>query len=181
MSRNDQATETGQWGRIGTSEATVEWPDPGGLLGRVVDMDGLAVVEAIRDGALPMEAFSSALGVRVVAAESGRITLGASVDAWQVNIGVIAHGGFLSALMDAACGLAVHSTLPAGRACPHVQASYRFLRPAAPGTPLACTGQTVHRSRTLAVARAEIADHQGRLIALGESTHALIDMPKVAS
>jgi uncharacterized protein (TIGR00369 family) len=181
VNRNDQAAEPGRRADSGVLEAAVRRPDPGRLLRRVAGMDGLAVMEAIRDGALPGEAFSSAPGVRVIAAGPGRVTLGTSVDAWQLRSAMVAHGGFLSVLVDAPGGLAIHSTLAAGRACPHAQASYRFLRPPAPGTALTSTGQAVHDSRTLAVARAEITDGEGRLIAIGEPAHALVGVPRAAS
>jgi uncharacterized protein (TIGR00369 family) len=172
---------------IPSRRAGISRPDPAALLAHVGRMDGLKTVEAMRDGRLPMEAFGPALGVRGLAAESGHVrhvkhlkhvTLGATVDGWQVNAGALGHGGFPSALMDAACGLSVRSTPPAGRACPHVQASYRFLRPVPPGTAPVCAGHAVHRSRTLAVARCEIGDERGRLPATGESTHALVGMPE---
>lgn len=179
VSSTDKPTPGLPGTQIAVADTVVRWSDPREVLARARDMSGLAVVEALRDRTLPMESFGAALGVRVEEAESGRIVLGTVVDAWQLNIGAMAHGGFLSALMDAACGLAIHSTLPAGRACPHVQASYRFLRLAPPQSILRCEAAAVHRGRTLAVARAEITDQHGRAIATGESTHSLIDMPEM--
>lgn len=174
------ATESLADGLIPQREAGMRWSDPLAVLARASQLTGLAAVEAMRDGTLPMDAFDTVLGVRVLAAEHGRVTLGVTVGEWHLNVGAIAHGGFLSALMDATCGLAIHSTLPSGRACPHVQASYRFLRPALAGAALTCTGEVVHTSRTLAVARAELLDGERR-VALGESTHALVEMPGSAA
>jgi uncharacterized protein (TIGR00369 family) len=153
----------------------IRWHDPQALLSRVSQLSGLQYVQALRDGTVPMEAFASALGVRVVSARQGEVTLAAAVEDWHVNVGVVAHGGFLSTLMDIASGLAVHSMLEPGRACPHAQASYRFLRPARRGTALSCIAQVVHQGRTLAVARAEVRDSDGHLIALGDATHAYVN------
>jgi uncharacterized protein (TIGR00369 family) len=157
--------------------APVRWHDSDAVLGHVRPLSGLELVTAMRDGTLPMDAFATALGARVIAADAGRVTLGATVRNWQVNIGVVAHGGFLSTLMDLACGLAVQSTLPAGRASPHAQAGYRFIRTAPRAARLTCLGEVVHHGRTLAIARAEVTDDDGRLIALGDATHAYVDLP----
>jgi acyl-coenzyme A thioesterase PaaI-like protein len=56
-----------------------------------------------------MDAFATALGAQVVAVDAGRVTPGATLENWQLNAGVVAHGGHLSTLVDLACGLAVHS------------------------------------------------------------------------
>jgi uncharacterized protein (TIGR00369 family) len=159
----------------GPRSLAIRWHDPQALLSRVSQLSGLQYVQALRDGSVPAEAFASALGVRVVSVRQGEVTLAAAVQDWHVNVGVVAHGGFLSTLMDIASGLAVHSTLEPGRACPHAQASYRFLRPARPGAALSCTAQVIHQGRTLAAARAEIRDSDGHLIALGDATHAYVN------
>lgn len=178
---NDRVSPTADNDPISVAEAIIGWSDPHQLRAQARDMNGLVMLEALRNETLPMEPFGSALGIRVTETELGRVVLETTVKNWQLNMGAIAHGGFLSAVMDSACGLAIHSTLPAGRACPHVQASYRFLRMAPPQAALVCEASLVHQSRILAVARAEITDSRGRTIATGESTHAIIDMPGSAS
>lgn len=162
------------------SATTITWHDPADLAAQISRLPGRQYLQALLDGALPVEAFPSALGIMVASVTAGSVTLEATVADWQLNAGGSAHGGFLSALMDFASGLAVHNVLEAGQVGPHVQASYRFLRPAPRHTRLTCTAQVVHRGRTLAVARAEIHDGGGRLIALGDTTHAYAALGKRA-
>jgi uncharacterized protein (TIGR00369 family) len=142
----------------------------------VAALSGLAYLEHVRDGALPVDPLATLLGLRVVEVGPGRIVLAAEVGADHVNHGRIAHGGFLSTLMDLTCGLALHTTLPAGRSCPHAQASYRFLRPAPEGAELRCTGEVLHAGRTLGTTRCALTDAEGRLLATGEATHAYVSL-----
>jgi len=157
-------------------ETSITWHDPAGLLPKIRMLSGIEYVRALLEAVLPVEAFPAALGIRVADAAPGEVTLTATVADWEVNASGVAHGGFLSSLMDLASGLAVHSLLDAGTVGPHVQSSYRFLRPAARAAALTCTGHVLHRGRTLAVARTEIRDSSGRHVALGDSTHAYIQL-----
>ena len=79
-----------------------------------------------------------------------------------------AHGGILSALIDAAADYAVAAKL--GRAVPTVDLRVDFHQPAKPGN-LRARGRVVRLGGTLAVAEAEAFDADDRLVASGRGTY----------
>ena len=156
---------------MNTTEIT--YPDAAELAGQIGELDGLSYMEAVRDGRLPLDPFAHAVGLRLTECSRGIAVFEVTVQPWQVNAGQIAHGGFLSTLMDHSCGLALHTTLEAGQSCPHAGASYRFARPAKLGSTLTCRGEVVHAGRTLGVTRCTVHDQDGRLICTGDATNAI--------
>ena len=142
---------------------------------RSLDRPGVDYVRAVLAGDEPHDALLVLLGVRLTAVpEPGRVALEARPGAEHLNFGGIVHGGYLSAVMDAAVGFALHSTLAPSRVCPHVQADYRFLRAAGAGQILQVDAWALRTGRHLGHARVEVRDPDGSLLCSGESTHALI-------
>jgi acyl-CoA thioesterase len=156
-------------------EATVSWHDPAQVLPRLVALDGLAYVRAVRDGELPPDPLMEALGIRVVEAEPGRVVMTAEPAGQHLNLGGIVHGGFLSTLMDCATGFALHTTVAPGSTTPHVAAGYQYLRSGRAGVALRCTGEVLRAGGRLGHVRAEVRDADDRLLATGETTHAIVD------
>lgn len=118
------------------------------------------------------------LGITIVASGPGTVTMSATPGAEHLNLGGIVHGGFLSTLMDAASGFALHTTLPEGSTPPHLAVSYRFLSMAHPGTELLATATVLKTGRQIGHVRVEIHDTSSRLIATGETTHAVVPLPE---
>jgi uncharacterized protein (TIGR00369 family) len=156
-------------------ETTVSWHDPAEVLRRLVALDGLAYVRAVRDGELPPDPLMEALGIRVSEAEPGRVVMTAEPAGQHLNLGGIVHGGFLSTLMDCATGFALHTTVPAGSTTPHVAVAYSFLRSGREGVALRCAGEVLRAGARLGHVRAAVHDADGRLLATGETTHAIVD------
>lgn len=154
----------------------IAFPVPAAVGREIGLLDGLEYLEAVRDGKLPLDPFTAALGLSVVAVARGSVTFRAEVQPWQVNGGLIAHGGFLSALMDHTCGLALHTLMGSRWSCPHTGASYRFARPARQGAVLTCAGEVMNLGRTTGVTRCTLRDQDDRLIATGDATHAVTQM-----
>lgn len=117
--------------------------------------------------------YSSHLGFELVHAGEDGAEMQAVPGPEHANGGGIVHGGYLSSLLDSTTGWAVHATLPAGVAAPHVHISVQFVRAAVPGTPLVCRGRAVHAGRRVASAEAEITQH-GRTIARAVTSHAVL-------
>lgn len=154
--------------------ATVRYHLPSDLLPRVLGADGLAFVEAVRDGRLPPDPFIQAMGLVVTEAETGVVTFVATPAAHQVNLGGFLHGGYVSTLLDCATGYAVMSTLPRGATAPHVAASYQFLSSGPHGVQVVCHGEVLRAGRRVAHARAELRGGDGLLLAVAQTTHAII-------
>jgi uncharacterized protein (TIGR00369 family) len=143
--------------------------------------DGLTYVRAVRDGTLPADPFMVALGIRVTEAEPGRVTMEVVPGDDHRNLGGIVHGGFLSTLMDSATGFALHTTLKPGDTPPHLAASYRFIAMARAGTVLRATAEVLKAGSRIGHVRVELRDAAGRLVATGETTHAVVPAPSPAS
>jgi acyl-CoA thioesterase len=125
----------------------------------------------------PFDPFMDHLGIRVVASSPGTVTMEITPGPEHLNLGGIVHGGLLSTLMDSATGWALHTTLPAGSTPPHLAVAYRFLSMAHAGVPLRATATVLKTGSRIGHARVEIHDTSDRLIATGETTHAVVRLP----
>ncbi len=155
---------------------TVTFHDADELLPHVRGLDGLGYVLAVRDGRLPPDPLMEAMGIFVVEAEAGHVTMRCTPTGLHLNLAGMVHGGMLSTLLDAATGFAVHTLLPTMATAPHVSVAYQFLRAGRPGVEIRATGTIVKRGRRLGHARGELHDADGRLLATGETTHAVVDV-----
>jgi acyl-CoA thioesterase len=140
-------------------------------------VDGLAFVEGVRDGLWPADPFMVALGIAVTEAAPGRVVMVATPGEDHRNLGGIVHGGYLSTIMDSATGFALHTTLKPGDTPPHLQASYRFVAMARPGVALTATAQVLKAGRQIGHVRVDLRDAADRLVATGETTHAVVATP----
>src|SRR4051812_49699819 len=95
--------------------------------------DGLTYVREVREGQRPGDPLMEHLGIRVTAAEPGRVAMEVVPTADHLNLGGIVHGGLLSTLMGSAAGFALHTTLAPGDTPPHLAACYPVIRMARPG------------------------------------------------
>ena len=85
------------------------------------------------------------------------------------------HGGILFTLMDTTMAWAVLTQLPLGYHCSTIDLSIHYTRPAK-GSLFYCTAQISHQTTHYSFARAEIHDADGKLVALGQATFAIIEM-----
>lgn len=117
--------------------------------------------------------FSAMLGFRLVEAGEGGAVMEATPGPEHANGGGIVHGGYLSSLLDSATGWAVHAALGEGTAAPHVHLSVQYIRAAAAGERLVCTGRCVRAGRRVAAAEAEVT-RDGVVIARAVTSHAVL-------
>ena len=154
-----------------TRQRTYHWDDPTPTVMASFDQCGIAVLQAIRDGLLPMPPAVQTLGLLPVEAKPGSVTFALEPDEFHLNPFGIVHGGVLAAMLDTVMGCAVHSLLPAGIGYVTGELNVRFLRPAlVTGGALTCTGEVAHEGKSTAVATGRIEDSDGRLIALAGAT-----------
>ncbi|MEJ2887001.1 PaaI family thioesterase [Actinomycetospora aeridis] len=156
---------------VTTRERTHTWSDPRALAEAAAGQDGLAFLQAMADGTLPPPPIMTLVGAGVASVEPGRVVFTVEPAEYHYNpIGSV-HGGIYATLLDSAAGCAVHSTLPAGVAYTSLDLNVKFLRrlTADSGTSRA-TGYVVHSGRSTALARAELVDGQGRLVAEATSS-----------
>ena len=135
------------------------------------EQGGLAVLQALVRDELPAAPLTCLTGLRLVEAAEGTTTFTLPASGWLCNPAGTVQGGALAMLVDAALGMAVQTTVPAGTAIASLDLKVNLLRPAPPdGRALVARATVVHRGRTLAVAHGEVTDAEGRPVALATST-----------
>ena len=132
---------------------------------------GLEQLQAVAAGEAAAPPIGSHIGLEFVTVAEGDVVLTALPDESHYNpIGSV-HGGFFATILDAACGCAVHSTLPAGVGYTTLEIKVSFLRPITADTgPVTAHGWIKRAGRSAAFAEADIRDSQGRVLATASST-----------
>jgi len=150
--------------------------ETGGAMERLRQMSGLEFLRAMIAGEGPTAAIGAHMGFRLVEVEPGRAVFEGQPGPHLLNpLGAI-HGGFALALIDSACGCAVHSELDAGIGYTTVETKVNFTRPIDPtGAPIRCEGRVLSRGRQIATSEAYLRSAEGKLLAHGTST--LIILP----
>lgn len=81
------------------------------------------------------------------------------------------HGGYAAALLDSACGCAVHSLLKAGQAYTTLELKVSYLRGMTVDTgEVRAEGRVIKMGGRAAFAEATLVDAEGRLLATATST-----------
>ncbi|CAM3592179.1 PaaI family thioesterase [Nocardioides zeicaulis] len=155
-----------------TDSRTVTWATPGqGDLARLMELDGLGQLDAIRSGELPPPPIMATLGMSDLRAERGRVVVEMPAAGFHYNPLGTVHGGVISTLLDTAAACAVHSTLAVGELYTSVDLTVKFLRPVTVDSGLlSCEGTVISRGRRTALAQAQLSDEAGRLVAHATST-----------
>lgn len=132
-------------------------------------MTGLAFVQGLVDGTLPLNTMAQNLGYDVVEVASGRVVVTAEPGATHLNPAGTVHGGLAATLLDSAMGLAIHSTLEKGVGSTTLEIA--LVRPVTPETgPIRAEGIVLNCGRRVGTAEGRITDRAGRLLAHGTTT-----------
>lgn len=165
-------TQTQDDQRYETASRTFSWATPGQAdVTRLLKLDGLQQLEAMRDGELPHPPIMDTLGFTDLRPEPGRVVVEMPAAEFHYNPLGGVHGGVISTLLDTAAACAVHSTLAAGELYTSVDLTVKFLRPVTVESGLlTCEGTVIQRGRRTALAQAQLTDEAGRLVAHATST-----------
>jgi uncharacterized protein (TIGR00369 family) len=88
------------------------------------------------------------------------------------------HGGWAAAILDSALGCAVHSMLPVGTGYTTIEFKVNLVRPMFDKTgEVVCEGNVLHFGRTIATSEATLKRADGKLIAHGTCTCAIMKLP----
>jgi uncharacterized protein (TIGR00369 family) len=138
---------------------------------RVKEMTGLAFVQGLADGSLPLNMIAQTLGYDVVEAEKGRVVITAVPNDSHLNPAGTVHGGFSATLLDSCMGLAVQSTLDKGIGQTTLEFKISLVRPITPETGMIrAEGIVMTSGRRVGTAEGRITDKNGRLLAHGTTT-----------
>lgn len=140
--------------------------------------DGLAQVQALLDGGLqpPM---NETIGIVLVAIERGKAVFEGTPGTSVYNPMGSVHGGYAATLLDSACGIAVHTALPAGQGYTTLELKVSYLRAMSEASGrVRAEGSVISLGRRVAFAEARLVDEAGRLCATATSTLLVFDLPK---
>jgi uncharacterized protein (TIGR00369 family) len=151
---------------------TYSWRNPLEALPTLARLSGMQQMQAMLDGLAAPAPLAYTLGFDgLEVLDEGRVCVEMTAQEFHYNpIGSV-HGGVLAAMLDTACGCAVHTTLALGELYTSLDLTTKFLRPAtlASGV-LRCEGAVLNRGRRTALAEARLTDASGRLVAHATST-----------
>jgi uncharacterized protein (TIGR00369 family) len=134
-------------------------------------MTGLAFVQGLADGSLPLNTIAGTLGYDVAEATSGRVVVTLVPSDRHLNPAGTMHGGLAATLLDSCMGLAIQSTLDKGVAQTTVEFKISLVRPITPQTgPIRAEGSVLNCGRRIGTAEGRIVDGAGRLLAHGTTT-----------
>jgi uncharacterized protein (TIGR00369 family) len=129
--------------------------------------------------AITAKGFTHAAGFRIVAVEAGSAELSLPRRPDLLQFFGHCHGGVITALADQAAGIAITSSLPAGRIGVTVEIKVNFLSPA-DGHELIARAKTLKMSGSIGVATVEVFtrdDTSERLCAFCTATMRALDLP----
>ena len=134
-------------------------------------MTGLEVMRALASGELPAPPIVHLTGLRPVSFDEGSATFTIPCTAWLCSPSGYVQGGVIALLADTVLGAAVQTTVGRRTTYSPLDLKVNFLRPVLPdGRELQGTASVVHRGRSLAVARADVVNAEGKPVAVATGT-----------
>ena len=135
------------------------------------EMSGLAFVQGLVDGSLPLNMMARTMGYDIVEAGDGRVVITAVPNETHLNPSGGVHGGLSATLLDSAMGLAIRSTLDKDSEQTTLEFKISLVRPITPQTgPITAEGTVLSRGRRVGTAEGRITDKDGRLLSHGTTT-----------
>ena len=128
---------------------------------------------------MAMSGFPHSSGMRIVAAEPGKVALALAKRPELTQFFGHFHGGVIAGLADQAAGAAVSTALPEGRIAVTVEIKINFLGPA-DGEQIIARAEAMQVGGTIGVAKVEVIsqDKAGeRVCAFATATMRAVDFP----
>ena len=141
-------------------------------------MTGTNPIEQLA-GIMAMSGFPHSSGMRIVAAEPGKVSLALSTRPELTQFFGHFHGGVITALADQAAGVAVTSALPKGRIAVTVEIKINFLGPA-DGEEIIARAEAMQVGGSIGVATVEVISQEKgaeRICAFATATMRALDLP----
>jgi uncharacterized protein (TIGR00369 family) len=135
---------------------------------------GLELLQRQLVGELPRSPIDNLTGIKLVAAEDGRVQFAQPATGWCANELGTVFGGMVALLASSAGSAAVQSTAPVGTKFTALDMKLNLLRPLfADGRELTATGTVTHRGRQLSISSTEVTNEDGKCVAIATGTTAL--------
>ena len=150
----------------------------------IIDLDkGKAIIlnpanQSATELAFPFQGPMAALmQFDLVDAEPGKVVFTCRPDGSVYNPNGGVHGGLVCTLLDSVAGLAVHSTLPAGKGYTSIEIKVNYLKAVRLGAgPLTATGTVVKSGSRVAFTEGVVTDASGAIVATATSTLLVFDL-----
>jgi uncharacterized protein (TIGR00369 family) len=140
-------------------------------------MPGIDFLKAMVAGELPPPPIAALMNFDLVDAEPGKVVFSCRPDGSVFNPNGGVHGGLVCTLLDSVAGLAVHSTLPAGKGYTSIEIKVNYLKPVRLGTgPLTATGTVVKSGSRVSFVEGVVTDSAGAIVATATSTLLVFDL-----
>ena len=129
----------------------------------------LALLRQIVAGEIEGASVAQLIGMRMVAAEPGKVTFELEAGPQHTSPPGSVHGGVLCDLADGAMGCAAFSLLEEGESFATVELKINFLKPVWSGK-IVAVGEVIKAGRTLTLCECRVTDEAGSLVAYATST-----------
>ena len=123
--------------------------------------------------------FPKSTGMRLVAAEPGRVTMALAKRPELTQFFGHFHGGVIAGLADHAAGACATSSMPDGKIAVTVEIKINYLAPA-DGEEMIARAETIQAGSTIGVVKVEVFSHKAgaeRICAFATATMRAVDMP----
>jgi len=137
--------------------------------------DRIAQLERIMD----LLGFPKSAGMRLVAAEPGKVTMALAKRPELTQFFGHFHGGVVAGLADHAAGACATSSMPDGKLAVTIEIKVNFLAPA-DGEEIIARAETIQAGSTIVVVKVEVASKKAgaeRTCAFATATMRAMDMP----
>jgi len=147
------------------------WQDPTNRWSKLGKLSGRDYLTDVLQGKASKSPIAVAFRLTLIEVSEGRVKYsGQPGEDFTNDVGSI-QGGWVAALIDAAIGSAVHSTLPQGVQYTTLELKVNFVRTVTiESGQMYCIAETVHVGRTTATAKASVKDATGKLYAHATTT-----------
>jgi uncharacterized protein (TIGR00369 family) len=112
--------------------------------------------------------FHTFLGLRTVSRQGGEAEVEITLDEHHTNKKELAHGGVMTAVLDAALGQAVIAAIGPEEWCATLSINVVFMRGPQVGETIRARGRSTGRGKRVAFAQGEAEDSRGRTLATAE-------------
>jgi uncharacterized protein (TIGR00369 family) len=175
MTAVSDETTNEQWGP--PRSRTVAWHDPGHGVTRGLTVAGIDYLKAMIAGELPPPPMAALMQFGLVDVEPGKAVLTCQPDGSVYNPNGGVHGGLVCTLLDSAAGLALHSTLPAGKGYTSIEIKVNYLKAVRlDAGPLTATGTVVKSGSRVGFTEGVVTNVGGAVVATATSTLLVFDL-----
>jgi uncharacterized protein (TIGR00369 family) len=134
-------------------------------------VSGLDHLRAVKSGVVQHPPIAGLIGCSIQEVEEGSVVFEFSPSEQYYNDFGTVHGGLAAAVIDAATGCAVYSTLAAGAGFATINLNVQYVRPiTADVGKMRCEGRIIQVGNRIGTAEAKLVDQQGRIYAFGSSS-----------